>query len=361
MPRLCRKNEFNTSVFDIDWNIQYDYDESLEQESKYIIDTNESIHIDGRAGTGKTYIVNKIIDELKERKIKYMCFSPTNKGSRLINGNTIHSIFYKFEKCKKSLCKLLENVEYIIIDEVSMMCHDFYKLFILIKRVFSKMKFIISGDYQQLPPVKDNWNGDYKNSPAMHQLCDGNRIQLTICKRSDDVLFNLCKNVNDIVKNDFEIKELTYKNIAYTHKTRMRINQECMTRFHTQYNYDFINIKKDDKNPKSQDIILSKYMPILCKKTNKKLHILNSEIFKVHKITSTHFTIINDAKEKIDIDNKDFHQFFYPGFCITVYASQGETYTEKYTIYDWHFEHFCNKAKYVAMSRSSNIDFIQIA
>ena len=233
-----------------------------------------------------------------------------------------------------------------------MMCHDFYKLFILIKRVFSKMKFIISGDFEQLPPVKDNWNGDYKNSPAMHHLCDGNRIQLTVCKRSDDVLFNICQNVNDIHKNDF---------IAYTHKTRIRINKECMSRFNTQYNYDSINIKKDDKNPRSQDIILSRNMPILCKKTNKKLHILNSEIFKVHKIASTHFTIINGAKEKIDIDSKDFNKYFYPGFCITVYASQGETYTDKYTIYDWNFENFCNKAKYVAMSRCNNINNIQIA
>ena len=242
-----------------------------------------------------------------------------------------------------------------------MMSHDFYKLFILIQRVFSKMKFIISVDFLQLPPIENNWSGDYKNSPTLHELCDGNRIQLTISKRSDDVLFNLCQNVNDIVKNDFKIKESTYKNISYTHKTRMRINQECMHRFHTQYNYDCKHIKKDDKNIKSHDIILSQNMPILCKKTNKKLHILNSEIFKVHKITSTHFTIINGAKEKIDIDIKDFDQYFYIGFCITVHASQGETYTDKYTIYDWDFEHFGIQAKYVAMSRSNNINKIQIA
>ena len=98
MPRLCRKNQLDYDIFDIDWKIQYDYDESPEQKAKYIIESNKSIHIDGRAGTGKTYIVNKIIDELKERKIKYMCFSPTNKGARLINGSTIHSIYYKFEK-----------------------------------------------------------------------------------------------------------------------------------------------------------------------------------------------------------------------------------------------------------------------
>ena len=69
---------------------------------------------------------------MKERKIKYVSLSPTNKGARLISGATIHSIYYKFEKCKKSLFKLLENVHYIIVDEVSTMCHEFYQLFILI-------------------------------------------------------------------------------------------------------------------------------------------------------------------------------------------------------------------------------------
>ena len=121
MPRLCRKQVLEYDIFDLDWNIQYDFEGTPEQEAISIIEKNDSIHIDGRAGTGKTFIVNKVIQELKNQKIKYLCFSPTNKGARLINGTTIHSIFYKFEKCKKSLFKMLENVKYIIIDEISMM------------------------------------------------------------------------------------------------------------------------------------------------------------------------------------------------------------------------------------------------
>ena len=141
----------------------------------------------------------------------------------------------------------------------------------------------------------------------------------------------------------------------------MRVNEECMYRFNKEFNYNFVEINKDKRDSKSQDIILSENMPILCKRTNKKLNILNSEIFKVIKISSTHFTIINGEKEKVDIEIKNFHKLFYPGFCITVYASQGETYKEKYSIYDWNFKYFDNRAKYVAMSRSSHIDHIQIA
>ena len=76
-----------------------------------------------------------------------------------------------------------------------MMVKDFYELFTLIKRSFATMKFIIAGDYAQLAPVNDNWEGDYKNSPAMNILCDGSRVQLTKCRRADRKLFDLCANV----------------------------------------------------------------------------------------------------------------------------------------------------------------------
>ena len=64
--------------------------------------------------------------------------------------------------------------------------------------------------------------------------------------------------------------------------------------------------------------------------------------------------------EIVKIKTKDFHKFFYLGFCITIHASQGETYNCKYTIYDWDFYHICNKAKYVALSRGTNVSNIQI-
>ena len=75
---------------------------------------------------------------------------------------------------------------------------DFYKFFILIKRLFPLIKFITAGDDNQLPPVNDNWTGDYENSPAMFSLCDGNRIKLMKCRRADTELFDLCRNVKDI-------------------------------------------------------------------------------------------------------------------------------------------------------------------
>jgi hypothetical protein len=69
--------------------------------------------------------------------------------------------------------------------------------------------------------------------------------------------------------------------------------------------------------------------------------------------------VMPDTTENpIKIPTKDFHQYFYLGFCLTIHASQGETFTEKYTIHDWY--RLCDRAKYVALSRGSSIHNIQI-
>ena len=359
MSNFCRKHTIDVSQFTLNWNIEYDYDGTAESKATEIIESNKSCHIDGRAGTGKSYLTNKVIDEIKKRSKKYLAFSPTNKGARIIGGSTIHSVYYKFKHNKKKLLKILKDVEYIIIDEISMMVEAFYQLFIMIKKIYPTIKFIISGDFAQLPPVNDSWSGDYKNSPAMYELCDGNRIQLTKCRRADDSLFKLCKNISSINVSDFKKTENTYLNIAYTHKTRIQVNRTCMDRFIEENKRSYISLEKDGKNPKSQNLKLCVGMPVIAHTTNKKLNVLNSEKFVIKEIDENSI-VMKENEREIKIKLKDFHKFFYIGFCITIHASQGDTFDTKYSIYDWNFIFFCDRAKYVAMSRATNVNNIQI-
>lgn len=132
LPGMRRDKPLDMSLFDLPWNILYDYEGTAEEEAKRIVDGGMSWHIDGAAGTGKSFLTIQIIDELKARNIKYMAFSPTNKGARIIGGQTIHSIYFKYQKNKTKLFEMMHGVEYIFIDEVSMMVKDFYQLFLLI-------------------------------------------------------------------------------------------------------------------------------------------------------------------------------------------------------------------------------------
>ena len=85
---------------------------------------------------------------------------------------------------------------------------------------------------------------------------------------------------------------------------------------------------------------------------------MNAETFVIDKIDSESMEIKNDI-QSITVHTKDFHKFFYLGFCLTIHASQGETFKDKYTIHDWYM--LCEKSKYVALSRGTNISNIQIA
>jgi len=49
------------------------------------------------------------------------------------------------------------------------------------------LKFIIAGDSRQIDPVNDRVRFDYLSSRTLHELCDGNRLLLTKCRRSQFV------------------------------------------------------------------------------------------------------------------------------------------------------------------------------
>ena len=175
-----------------------------------ILDSGKSCNIDGRAGTGKSTLIQMIQTELDERGIQYISVAPTNKACRIIKGKTIHRFIASF----KLTAFKASNIKYIFIDEISMMCEIFYKFFITLKRACPEIKYIIAGDFEQLLPVKDRVNCDYKNSIALHELSDGVRFQLSKCRRSDDRLFNMLqpKNIGKITVNDFG-KEMTKTHI----------------------------------------------------------------------------------------------------------------------------------------------------
>jgi len=100
-------------------------------------------------------------------------------------------------------------------------------------------------------------------------------------------------------------------------------------------------------------------MPVIAHKTNKKLSIMKSQRFIVSSITDDIIKIKDDDRE-IEIELKNFNKLFYIGFCITLHSSQGETFNEPYTIYDWNNFYFDNIARYVALSRATCIENIQI-
>ncbi len=55
-----------------------------------------------------------------------------------------------------------------------------------LKRMRPDIEFIIGRDHEQLLPANDRLKiCDYDNSSALQELIDGNRLELTTCRRYD--------------------------------------------------------------------------------------------------------------------------------------------------------------------------------
>ena len=288
--------------------------------------------------------------------------APTNVSALLIKGETLDKFAYRYlRKSRKS--KQYRKLKYIFVDEISMVKEVFYQILLSMKYFNPELKFILVGDFNQLPPVKDNVRENiYQDSRALYELVDFCKLQLTKCRRSDDVLFNLCKDIIDGIEIDiarFETRKLTYLNVSYTNATRKEVNMICMDRYLNEHKPSkVVQIKKLQYDDNSQDYTLAIGMPLIARKTSSTVNVVNNEIFKVEKIMSDKIVLSNDLKDKVEIPLCRVDKLFHLAFAMTIHKSQGATFDDSYTIHEWN--RLDKRLKYVGLSRSSDIGLINI-
>lgn len=142
-------------------------------EFKYIIDlienTDESIFISGRAGTGKSTLLRHLV---YRRKKRYVVLAPTGVAALNVKGQTIHSFFQlppsliqkKDIQPNYSKYSIYSNIDTIILDEISMVRADImdgidYALRVnrnKLNEPFGGVQMVFIGDLYQLPPVVTN-------------------------------------------------------------------------------------------------------------------------------------------------------------------------------------------------------------
>ena len=169
-PKLVHYMRFDnytlhTEPWDITTNVP---DNNFDPLINKILDSNKSWLINGPPGAGKTTLINKIKEYLNNNGKVYKCLAPTNLAALLIDGTTVHKFACKLKK----LTKFMESqLDYIFVDEVSMLHSNFYKILMIIKQL-KKCKIIVSGDFNQLDVIGDLHKYDYKNSSILKELCD---------------------------------------------------------------------------------------------------------------------------------------------------------------------------------------------
>ena len=87
------------------------------------------------AGTGKSFIINLILNELTNQNKKYLLMAPKGVAAQNIGGHTIHSslrihsngtLYQTLAFTDPSLYQELKNTNTIIIDEISIISHNLF-------------------------------------------------------------------------------------------------------------------------------------------------------------------------------------------------------------------------------------------
>jgi len=201
--------------------------------------TNRHIFITGKAGTGKSTLLDYFRSHSKK---KLVVLAPTGVAAVNIQGETIHSFFHFMpgvtikeakeiaSRFKKT--KIYQELEMIIIDEISMVRADLLDCIdVFLKTVrknslpFGGLIMVFIGDLYQLPPVvasceKEIFKTHYRSpyffdSKVFQELLFGKdkmQIELAelekIYRQKDDQFIRLLNNIRNRSITDEEIRIL---------------------------------------------------------------------------------------------------------------------------------------------------------
>ena len=143
-----------------------------------LLDAGYNVFLTGKAGTGKSYLVDYFVAKHPEKNI-VKC-APTGVAALNIDGATIHRTFgvpvrllgHNDVCSSNDKLDVLKKADVILIDEISMCRIDVFEYVIRsLNRVGIRNKqLILVGDFYQLPPVLTP-----ADTPTFNQLY-GNRL-----------------------------------------------------------------------------------------------------------------------------------------------------------------------------------------
>lgn len=398
--------------------------------------TRQSVFLTGKAGTGKSTFLRYICEHTKK---KHVVLAPTGIAAINAGGSTLHSFFklpfypllpdnpdfslqrgriHEFFKYTKPHRKLLEELELIIIDEISMVRADIIDAVDRILRVYSRnlrkpfggKQILLVGDVFQLEPVVKGDEREILNrfyptpyffSARVFNQIDLVSIELQKVYRQTDATF---VGVLDHIRNNtVGATDLQLLNTRYGTQIEESEADMYITLATRRDNVDHINDKKlaelpgepvtfsgeitgdfpESSLPTSQELVLKPGAQIIFIKNDFDRRWVNGTIGIISgfdPFEETLYVITDDGKEcdvkreswrnirykyneeKKQIEEEELGTFTqYPirlAWAITIHKSQGLTFSR--AVIDFTGGVFAGGQAYVALSRCTSLEGIQL-
>ena len=398
--------------------------------------TRQSVFLTGKAGTGKSTFPRYICEHTKK---KHVVLAPTGIAAINAGGSTLHSFFklpfypllpdnpdfslqrgriHEFFKYTKPHRKLLEELELIIIDEISMVRADIIDAVDRILRVYSRnlrepfggKQILLVGDVFQLEPVVKGDEREILNrfyptpyffSARVFNQIDLVSIELQKVYRQTDATF---VGVLDHIRNNtVGATDLQLLNTRYGTQIEESEADMYITLATRRDNVDHINDKKlaelpgepvtfsgeitgdfpESSLPTSQELVLKPGAQIIFIKNDFDRRWVNGTIGIISgfdPFEETLYVITDDGKEcdvkreswrnirykyneeKKQIEEEELGTFTqYPirlAWAITIHKSQGLTFSR--AVIDFTGGVFAGGQAYVALSRCTSLEGIQL-
>lgn len=374
--------------------------------------TNKHIFITGKAGTGKSMLLQYFKQNSSKRLV---VVAPTGVAALNVRGQTIHSLFRirpgfnskENLRINSKTALLLKNLDAVVIDEVSMVRADLMDSIDYILRKtrsnnlsFGGVQMIMFGDLYQLPPVidspelhkyfADNHGGFYFfNALAWKNIILETYELTTIFRQKDEDFKNI---LNTIRTGQIDVSLLSQLNqrveieipsngvitLATTNQSVNEINESQLSQLKGKIFEYKATIIGDIKPPypTEETLRLKKGAQIMLMKNDKEKRWVNGTLGYVDSLTDKEIKVNVDGiiypvpqetwnkisyyynRETHKIEEEIISSFTqFPlrlAWAITVHKSQGQTYGS--VVVDMGDGAFAHGQTYVALSRCKSLD-----
>ena len=410
---MAYKKNYNSLLPD-DFVLSEEFESIVEQ----LENTKDHFYITGKAGSGKSTLLAYFRSVTQKNTA---VLAPTGVAAIRVKGQTIHSFFGFPPKViqtrhikKVRQIELLQNLETLIIDEISMVRADVfdaidYSLRVHRKKLtqpFGGVQVIVFGDLFQLPPVVNMDESSlleriYPNGQfffhsnifqdaqfkilelqSIYRQTDDHFIYLLNAVRDGSITNSQIDNLNDSLVDNFEMDE--GKIILTTTNARASgINQNYLKQLSSEefsYRAQATGQFYKELFPTDEVLKLKKGAQVIMIKNDPEKRWVNGSIGTIHdiaekkiKVKINHkiyevkkekwdriqYSYDDDQQEVLENVTGSFKQ--YPmrlAWAITIHKSQGQTFEK--VIIDMSQGSFAPGQLYVALSRCISLEGIEL-